>query len=63
MLLEIQMDNDIVLIKNNQNSSFSTNSLVSAECSPSTSSRNSISFFGGSPTNQSNEYTCKKLRC
>jgi len=61
MFLDIEMDNDIILIDNNQNVSFSIDSHVSAERSPSTFSRNSLSLLCGSPSSQSNEYTCKKI--
>jgi len=61
MFLDIEMDNDTILIDNNQNVSLSTDSHVSAERSPSTSSRNSLSLLCGSPSSQSNEYTCKKI--
>ncbi|CAF1209747.1 unnamed protein product [Adineta ricciae] len=59
--LNIDMDNDIIFVDNNQNSSFSTDIHTSTENSPSTSSRNSLSILSWSPSNQSNEYTCKKI--
>ena len=63
MLLDIEMDNDTINISidNNQNLSFSTDSHVSVERSPSTSSQNSLSLLCGSPSSPSNEYSCKKI--